>query len=259
MPDLASRTEHEDEVALLILLYLQEIEASLREGAVPDWDGWANRLGDDIAPVLAVAFLASGAQLKERFGLGVSVQMEQQAAEWASRQAQGIAQGVANRTRLAVAETEATLLAEAEQAILADLRAAQQAVHEAATMEARLAAEAEFAAAREAISLESTLEVVRAEIPKELEWLFSEERAESIGITETTNSLTEGESAGAREVQGELGVTLKPYWHTEADDKVCPICRPLDGRPQEEWWAEFGSGPPAHPRCRCTLEWREES
>ena len=44
MPDLATRTEHEDEVALLILLYLQEIKFDLRDGIVPDWPEWSRRL-----------------------------------------------------------------------------------------------------------------------------------------------------------------------------------------------------------------------
>jgi hypothetical protein len=35
-------------------------------------------------------------------------------------------------------------------------------------------------------------------------------------------------------------------WMTEQDDLVCPICEPMDG---EE--IDLGSGPPAHPGCRC--------
>lgn len=258
MPDLATRTDHEEEVALLILLYLQEIEFDLRDGIVPDWPEWSRRLSSDMAPVLAAAFVVSATQLKEQFGLGASALAEEQAAEWAARQAQSVANAMAENTRRAVMQTEARLLAEAEAAIQAEIQAARAAVREAASLEARLAAEAELLAAQEA-AMETTIEVVRAEIPAELEWMFGEARAEAVGITETTNSITEGEVTGASDVQAELGVALKPYWVTEADDRVCPVCRPLHGRPRDEWWSEHGNGPPAHPSCRCTLDWRAES
>lgn len=257
MPDLETRNDHEDEVAALILLYLRHIDFDLRDGVAPDWQEWSSRLSADLAPILATAFLLSASQLKQQFGLTATPALEQQAAEWAARQSQSLANGVATRTRAAVAEAEAALLAEAEAAALAEMRAAQQAMQDAASMEARLAAEAEIAAAQAA--LESTIEIVQAQIPAELEAVLGAERAEAIGITETTNAITEGESAAASDIQGELGVTLKPYWVTEADDRVCPVCRPLHGRPRDEWWAEYGSGPPAHPSCRCTLDWRAEA
>lgn len=39
----------------------------------------------------------------------------------------------------------------------------------------------------------------------------------------------------------------------------CPICRPLDRQRQEAWADQFPFGPPAHPNCRCYLEYEPEA
>lgn len=44
-------------------------------------------------------------------------------------------------------------------------------------------------------------------------------------------------------------------WHTSRDDRVCPVCRPLHGRPREEWQVQFPLGPPAHVACRCFVDY----
>lgn len=48
---------------------------------------------------------------------------------------------------------------------------------------------------------------------------------------------------------------LVPIWRTQEDARVCKTCDPLNGLPQPEWPAWVGSGPQAHPNCRCFLEW----
>lgn len=123
-----------------------------------------------------------------------------------------------------------------------------------------------------------------------LEPIFDRKRAEMIGVTETTNAFAIGNVAAwlaAGEVVG------GKVWRTARDERVCPICGPLDGRivilnsdftltagqmadsPQmrellgDRFTPERGatraasilrsSGssfnvPPAHPRCRCWLQ-----
>jgi HK97 family phage portal protein len=51
----------------------------------------------------------------------------------------------------------------------------------------------------------------------------------------------------------ERGLTYRRYWITERDDLTCPICGPLDGKPEEQW---AGTEPPAHPNCRCATALR---
>ena len=48
-------------------------------------------------------------------------------------------------------------------------------------------------------------------------------------------------------------------WHTSRDDKVCPQCRPLHGRPRDEWETTFPLGPPAHIACRCYIDYQLEA
>ena len=82
------------------------------------------------------------------------------------------------------------------------------------------------------------------------------DRSDVIATTETTAATSAGER-GAVDSQDKL---LEAVWFTEADSLVCPICRPLHGRPQSEWPQEIlllpDLGPPAHPNCRCWLTWR---
>jgi SPP1 gp7 family putative phage head morphogenesis protein len=51
----------------------------------------------------------------------------------------------------------------------------------------------------------------------------------------------------------ERGLNYVRYWITERDDLTCPICGPLDGKPESEWG---GIEPPGHPNCRCAIAMR---
>lgn len=78
--------------------------------------------------------------------------------------------------------------------------------------------------------------------------IFGRDRAELIAATETTRAAAEGQMLGYRN----SGVVEQVEWRTTVDERVCPICGPMDSRraplsdPQIE-----GVGIPAHPRCRC--------
>ena len=85
---------------------------------------------------------------------------------------------------------------------------------------------------------------------------FSLERIRRIAITETT----EARFNGVREAQAELnrvGFRTELVWFTRNDERVCPICGPLHGKPE----TSPGSGvwdsdgiivtQPAHIGCRC--------
>ena len=83
-------------------------------------------------------------------------------------------------------------------------------------------------------------------------------RADLIASTEITRAAVEGELALVREL-GNQGAELTAFWITERDERVCPICSPLDGlaeSPEGGFAPGGGMGipsPPAHPRCRCWL------
>jgi SPP1 gp7 family putative phage head morphogenesis protein len=94
--------------------------------------------------------------------------------------------------------------------------------------------------------------MTNADLRKLLEPAFGEVRAEMIATTETTRAYSEATNE-VQQLLNESGVQMTRIWHTKNDERVCPICGPLDGTPEAVWSQEFPDGPPAHPRCRCGL------
>lgn len=88
--------------------------------------------------------------------------------------------------------------------------------------------------------------------------LFGEPRADVIAITETTGALSEAEleSANIATTAAGSGLIVDARWFTADDERVCPVCEPLHNTAYAVFSIYFPGGPPAHPRCRCRLEWR---
>ena len=90
----------------------------------------------------------------------------------------------------------------------------------------------------------------------DLEQYYSRDRAELIGLTETTTSFGQ---AAYLSYQAS-GVAKGTIWQTvgEGEPSVCDICRPLNQQ-KRLFGEEFAPGilaPAAHPRCRCaTSAW----
>lgn len=85
-------------------------------------------------------------------------------------------------------------------------------------------------------------------------------RAETIARTETMRASNEGQSQ-AWDQAVEVGILTgdeKQVWIVTPDDRLCPICEPMDGEtaPLDGSFNVDGDdidGPPAHPNCRCTV------
>lgn len=111
--------------------------------------------------------------------------------------------------------------------------------------------------------LRSETEVVpRADIAPErirelADEVFSPGRAESIAYTETTRAASAGGLNYADRVRLLGSGNVRMIWVTAKDDRVCWICKPLDGKDQDTWRVALNyiDGPPAHPRCRCSLRY----
>lgn len=86
---------------------------------------------------------------------------------------------------------------------------------------------------------------------------LDKERAEMIAVTEVTGSVSAGEDAAAVWFAADGG-EYRPKWYTEDDAKVCEICGPLHGKGVEIYRRVNPDGPPAHPNCRCWLEYEKE-
>ncbi|HUT11597.1 MAG TPA: hypothetical protein VMY42_13945 [Thermoguttaceae bacterium] len=85
--------------------------------------------------------------------------------------------------------------------------------------------------------------------------IFSADRANDIAVTETTRAISGGERILIAYFIMRTGQSLNPVWKTEADGLVCPVCAPLHNQPETVFSVAFPAGPPAHPRCRCHLEY----
>lgn len=96
----------------------------------------------------------------------------------------------------------------------------------------------------------------------DLSGIFGAERAELIASTEVTRAYAEANRLAYRDAGMKY---IK--WNTAHDERVCPVCAPLNGQVvgiegrfdgaldddvREQFNARFEI-PPAHPRCRCWL------
>ena len=92
-------------------------------------------------------------------------------------------------------------------------------------------------------------------------FLFSPGRAVSASITEVTRTGSQADRIAARTIGARLAVRTVGIWQTARDDLVCPICRPLHGRPElgpNGWASRVPGGSPAHIGCRCEIVYRFE-
>lgn len=89
-----------------------------------------------------------------------------------------------------------------------------------------------------------------ADLRRILETGFSPKSAETIAVTEVTRAYSAGTNIYQRMLKGE-GVDMIRRWNTAHDDRVCPICAPLNRVLETEWADRFPNGPAAHGRCRC--------
>jgi hypothetical protein len=90
------------------------------------------------------------------------------------------------------------------------------------------------------------------DLEQRLTGTFGPVRAEMIAVTEVTRSSVEGELALVSEIEKDNNVKMIAVWNTNNDEQVCPICGPLHGKRQGDGWHV---PPPAHPRCRCWLNY----
>jgi len=82
---------------------------------------------------------------------------------------------------------------------------------------------------------------------------FSPAHAEQVAITEVTRAISRGGEELQRRLEMQNVRTVR-RWLTAEDERVCPVCAPMDHTTFESGaWVRAGlaSGPPAHPRCRC--------
>ena len=99
------------------------------------------------------------------------------------------------------------------------------------------------------------------DLAAEIEAILGDDaRADKIARTETMRASNEGllETWAQAEEAGILTGTEQKEWITTPDDRLCPVCEPLDGVnvALDGTFSVDGAeidAPPAHPNCRCTM------
>lgn len=90
------------------------------------------------------------------------------------------------------------------------------------------------------------------QVAADLGRILGDDRATGLAVSETTSAA----SAGGESIAAELGTASEEdTWFTARDQRVCPICAPLHSTRRSNWTRFFPSGPPAHPWCRCWIEY----
>jgi hypothetical protein len=85
--------------------------------------------------------------------------------------------------------------------------------------------------------------------------IYSETDAAREAATSVTGWVSRSEMEIRDTIGEQGGIILTAFWNTEPG--ACPVCEPLHKKPEEVWRTKFRNGPPAHPNCRCWLQWRE--
>lgn len=81
---------------------------------------------------------------------------------------------------------------------------------------------------------------------------FSEQRAQRIAVTEITRVFAEANQIYANALASQYPeFKVQKQFFTNVDDRVCPVCAPLDGK-TADYNDEFAMpNPPLHVNCRC--------
>ena len=225
--EVPNRDQEEAALVLLLLPIFDQWTGDLERlvGFIP-WDAYRQRVQEALSQRLASVFLYIVLRFEAERAANFDMDaMAAAAVGWATSRASEVATGLVNSVRGSYNDLVATIFSGGPVgAGSASSNAAQ---------------------AREAISS-----------------LLTRERAVTISSTEITAAQSAGQIRAVQEYQARTGLLLDGIWIVELnglgqpDSRVCPVCRPLHGTGREVWGGKFPGGPPAHPRCRCTLTYR---
>lgn len=95
-------------------------------------------------------------------------------------------------------------------------------------------------------------QISAGEIDERTAAIFGTVRATRLASDAVTAAQTRG---GEWAVSEYSSLSDNDTWHTIGDDRVCPVCEPLDGQIRSVWSTMFPDGPPAHPLCRCAINY----
>ena len=102
--------------------------------------------------------------------------------------------------------------------------------------------------------LDRDVETSYSELRREVKKVFNPVRGSNVAINEATIAA----SQGAQDAAEDAGLdSRKDRWRTNPGLSAtgpCPICKPLNKKTRRVWEKKFPNGPPAHPRCVCSID-----
>lgn len=309
MPDLEGREGREraiqQQVMPLFARQAQEVQQAREQRREPEWEDFSLALAAALLPTLGATYEQAGTVLGAQLGLDELGQgLQAGAAQWAGRRALDVARGVTDvsRERIQTAgpviarevaarrrrrEREGLPLTDEEATAIAATALALRLGTVFGPNRAEVIAATEVTGAVTAGEEDTNNFVGTAIAVAGAVGLAGLAGAAAIQVADRVARRTDQEAAerytlpvvrrAAERVidRREQNRRVLTIWVTEEDAAVCPICVPLNRRPQSQWrriiktnpWlvrhklvsktlaqVRRQKGPPAHPNCRC---WRE--
>lgn len=87
--------------------------------------------------------------------------------------------------------------------------------------------------------------------------IFGGARLDVVAASVTTQAGVSGVKLAAEACEAQTLRAYRRVWRTAHDERVCPVCGPLDGTTREVWGRYYNGGLMAHPQCRCWIEYRK--
>jgi hypothetical protein len=235
-----------------------------------DWARWEQERRQEMAGMLlAIWMLAANQHLEELLGnsRAVGAQRSAMAKKGAAPKSAGDVAGdiiAAGGTGAGISDVQQSAMVRQGMA--------------STTTQAAEVARANIEAAKEIVDAAgkgwATTPPSKANVEEVLTQAIGPARDATTAATEVTKAAVGGTN-GVKPVVEDRGYNLITRWRTEKDDRVCPVCRPLDGKVPDLWEPVLrtlvapggtraisqivaNGGPPAHPNCRCYLTTQAE-
>lgn len=273
MPPLADRERFEAEIVSdLTPVFAREYDRAIAAPERIPFSGFRRELTAVLRTDLARVFRAAGHAMVLPMGLVfTSGAFAMTADQWATAQAQDLAQGVVDTSRdmaaqaIQKSEGDPHRLAEALALVfLSDRRLQNIAVTEVTRAtsagehavvipynQSLLGRRQEGQRRRSESQIDADEERQHLKEEREEAQREAEEEAETKGKKRKlpTRSLKMG--------RNEEGRHLIPIWRIDPNSNVCEHCFPLNGHSRDVWGLVYPGGPPGHPVCACHLQWVE--
>jgi len=248
MPDIPERTRKEQQIATPLGGLFAEAALDLQARTPIDWDRFADRVVMILQPTLSETFsetlilLMMQDEAAARVG-GLHHEAAGRAGEWATAASRQLADNIAKNIKRDLEGGDAPRVA-LNQARANAIAATQ--VTQAGSLGEQRAVEI----IRRARAAASQIEDDAFIIPPDL---MAVDTA-ALSVAELPPDATPAMVAAWIAFNNVDDLTA--YWNAYNDSRTCPVCSALDGKPESYWIADYPTGPPAHPNCRCWKDYK---